>query len=48
MTGAHPFDNAIHLDTIDENVKRGRTDPEWERDRDLTDQSVDNPWDRPR
>jgi len=29
MTGAHPFDNAIHLDTIDENVKRGRTHPEW-------------------
>jgi hypothetical protein len=26
----------------------GRTDPDWERDRDLMDQSVDNPWDRPR
>ncbi len=25
----HPFDNAIHLDTIDGNVRRGRTHPEW-------------------
>jgi hypothetical protein len=29
MTPPHPFDNAIHLDTIDENVRRGRTHPEW-------------------
>lgn len=24
----------------------GRPDPDWERDRDLIDQSVGNPWDR--
>lgn len=24
----------------------GRPDPDWERDRDLTDQSVANPWER--
>src|SRR6201746_986563 len=29
MTSPHPFDNAIHLDTIDGNVRRGRTHPEW-------------------
>jgi acyl-CoA thioesterase len=29
MTPPHPFDNGIHLDTIDENVRRGRTHPEW-------------------
>jgi hypothetical protein len=29
MTPPHPFDNAIHLDTIDGNVRRGRTHPEW-------------------
>jgi acyl-CoA thioesterase len=29
MTPTHPFDNAIHLDTSDGNVKRGRTHPEW-------------------
>src|SRR6201999_1554271 len=29
MTPTHPFDNAIHLDTIDGNVRRGRTHPEW-------------------
>src|ERR1700755_327321 len=28
-TPPHPFDNAIHLDTIDGNVRRGRTHPEW-------------------
>jgi hypothetical protein len=29
MTPAHPFDNAIHLDVVDGNVRRGRTRPEW-------------------
>ena len=29
MTPPHPFDNAIHLDTSDGNVRRGRTHPEW-------------------
>jgi acyl-CoA thioesterase len=29
MTPPHPFDKAIHLDAIDENVRRGRTHPEW-------------------
>ena len=29
MTPPHPFDNAIDLDTIDGNVRRGRTHPEW-------------------
>ena len=29
MTPPHPFDNAIHLDAIDGNVRRGRTHPEW-------------------
>ena len=29
MTPPHPFDNAIHLDTIDGNARRGRTHPEW-------------------
>jgi acyl-CoA thioesterase len=29
MTRPHPFDNAIHLDTVDGNVRRGRTHPEW-------------------
>ena len=29
MTPAHPFDNAIHLDVVDGNVRRGRTHPEW-------------------
>jgi acyl-CoA thioesterase len=29
MTPPHPFDNAIHLDTIDGSVRRGRTNPEW-------------------
>ena len=24
----------------------GRSDPDWERDRELTDQSVGNPWER--
>lgn len=26
----------------------GRPDPDWERDRDLIDQAVGNPWERPR
>jgi prevent-host-death family protein len=26
----------------------GRTDPDWEQDRDLMDQSIDSPWDPPR
>lgn len=29
MTPPHPFDNAIHLDTSDGNVRHGRTHPEW-------------------
>ena len=29
VTPPHPFDNAIHLDTSDGNVRRGRTHPEW-------------------
>ena len=29
MTPAHPFDNAIQLDVVDGNVRRGRTHPEW-------------------
>jgi hypothetical protein len=29
MTPPHPFDSAIHLDTIDGKVRRGRTHPEW-------------------
>ena len=29
MTPPHPFDNAIHLDTVDGNVRRGCTHPEW-------------------
>jgi acyl-CoA thioesterase len=29
MTPTHPFDHAIQLDTIDGNVRRGRTHPEW-------------------
>ncbi len=26
----------------------GRPDPDWEHDRDLIDQSAENPWERPR
>jgi prevent-host-death family protein len=29
-----------------EGLFRGRPDPAWERDRDLIDQSVGNPWER--
>ena len=29
MTGTHPFDNAVHLDVIDTDIRRGRTHPEW-------------------
>jgi acyl-CoA thioesterase len=29
MTETHPFDHAIELDTIDANIRRGRTHPEW-------------------
>ena len=29
MTRKHPFDSAIQLDTIDGNIRRGRTHPEW-------------------
>jgi acyl-CoA thioesterase len=29
MSGTHPFDAATCLDTIDTNVSRGRTHPEW-------------------
>ena len=29
MTGAHAFDHAIRLDTVDADVRRGRTHPEW-------------------
>jgi acyl-CoA thioesterase len=29
MTPPHPFDQAIELETVDENVRRGRTHPEW-------------------
>lgn len=29
ITPAHPFDNAIHLDVVDGNVRRGQTHPEW-------------------
>ncbi len=29
MTGTHPFDNAVHLDVIDADVRRGNTHPEW-------------------
>jgi hypothetical protein len=29
-----------------EGLFRGRPDPEWDRDRDLIDQSVANPWER--
>ena len=29
MTGTHPFDNAVHLDVIDTDIRRGRTLPEW-------------------
>jgi len=29
MTPPHPFDNAIHLDTSDGNVRHGRSHPEW-------------------
>lgn len=29
MTGTHPFDEAIELDTIGRDVRRGRTHPEW-------------------
>ena len=29
MPGTHPFDHAIHLDTVDANVRRGRTRPKW-------------------
>jgi hypothetical protein len=29
MTPPHLFDAAIHLDTIDGNLKRGHTHPEW-------------------
>jgi acyl-CoA thioesterase len=29
MIPAHPFDNAIHLDVVDGNVRRGQTHPEW-------------------
>ncbi|OBG39255.1 acyl-CoA thioesterase [Mycobacterium alsense] len=30
MTGTHPFDDAVRLDQIDADVRRGRTHPEWE------------------
>lgn len=29
-----------------EDLFDGRPDPEWERDRELIDQSLENPWDR--
>jgi hypothetical protein len=29
MTPTHPFDRAIRLDAVDDNVRRGRTHPEW-------------------
>jgi acyl-CoA thioesterase len=29
MPGSHPYDKAIDLDTIEDNVRRGRTHPEW-------------------
>jgi acyl-CoA thioesterase len=29
LSAIHPFDKAIQLDTIDENTRRGRTQPEW-------------------
>jgi acyl-CoA thioesterase len=29
VTGTHPFDNALNLDVIDSEVRRGATHPEW-------------------
>lgn len=29
MTGTHPFDDAIQLETVDADTRRGRTHPEW-------------------
>ena len=29
MTPIHPFEKAIQLDNIDENIRRGHTQPEW-------------------
>jgi acyl-CoA thioesterase len=30
VTGSHPFDAAIQLDTVDANTRRGRTHPAWD------------------
>jgi acyl-CoA thioesterase len=29
LTAIHPFDKAIRLDTVDDNIRRGRTQPDW-------------------
>jgi hypothetical protein len=47
MIPAKPKQQWLAWDDIAE-AFRGRPDPDWDRDRNLIDQSVASPWDRPR